>query len=176
MITLRRAPILLKLVSPVHTPRVSSQLVRTLSISSRIMAPTPWTPNRYPVARRSDHIDTYTSEAKGEVKIHDPYEWLQHNTDETDKWTTAQEKFTREYLDANPDRVKLEEEIRKSTDYERVSFASGDSVNVGIESLPRLSVQRSYSEEGQPLVLVIQQRFASPVRYILFCSVACLES
>lgn len=85
------------------------------------MAPTPWTPNRYPVARRSDHIDTYTSEAKGEVKIHDPYEWLQHNTDETDKWTTAQEKFTREYLDANPDRVKLEEEIRKSTDYERFS-------------------------------------------------------
>ncbi|THH13332.1 hypothetical protein EW146_g6877 [Bondarzewia mesenterica] len=88
------------------------------------MTTTSWTPNQYPPARRSDHVDVYTSEAKGEVKIIDPYEWLEHNTDETEKWTTAQEKFTREFLDANPDRSKLEEEIRKSTDYERFSAPS----------------------------------------------------
>ncbi|KAI0699823.1 prolyl oligopeptidase [Cytidiella melzeri] len=83
--------------------------------------PTPWTANTYPPARRSDHTDVYKSEAKGEVRVHDPYEWLEHNTDETDKWTTAQEAFTRAYLDKNPDRQILEDEIRKNTDYAKFS-------------------------------------------------------
>lgn len=79
-----------------------------------------WTPNKYPSARRSDHVDVYKSKAKGEVRVHDPYEWLEHNSEETDKWTTAQEAFTREYLDRNPDRQPLEDEIRKNTDYAKV--------------------------------------------------------
>ncbi|OCH85438.1 hypothetical protein OBBRIDRAFT_859242 [Obba rivulosa] len=83
--------------------------------------PTPWVPNRYPSARRSDHIDVYKSEAKGEVRVHDPYEWLQHDTEETDKWTSAQVDFTRDYLDQNPERQSLEDEIRKNTDYARFS-------------------------------------------------------
>ncbi|KAI0092497.1 prolyl oligopeptidase [Irpex rosettiformis] len=83
--------------------------------------PTPWTPNKYPQARRSDHIDIYKSKAKGEVRVHDPYQWLEHNTEETDKWTTAQEAFTREYLDKNLDRQTLEDEIRKNTDYAKFS-------------------------------------------------------
>lgn len=80
----------------------------------------PWAPNRYPTARRSDHVDVYASEKHGEVKVPDPYQWLEQNTEETEQWTTAQEKYTREFLDTNPDRLKLEDEIRKSTDYERV--------------------------------------------------------
>lgn len=79
--------------------------------------PTPWVTNRYPAARRSDHVDVYKSEAKGEVRVADPYQWLEENTDETEKWTTAQEAFTREFLDKNPERQALEDEIRKNTDY-----------------------------------------------------------
>ncbi|EIM85490.1 prolyl oligopeptidase [Stereum hirsutum FP-91666 SS1] len=84
----------------------------------------PWAPNRYPTARRSDHVDVYASEKHGEVKVPDPYQWLEQNTEETEQWTTAQEKYTREFLDTNPDRLKLEDEIRKSTDYERFSAPS----------------------------------------------------
>ncbi|KIK99823.1 hypothetical protein PAXRUDRAFT_30278 [Paxillus rubicundulus Ve08.2h10] len=85
------------------------------------MPPTPWTPNQYPDARRSDHVDIYKSEKHGEVRVADPYQWLEQNTEETDKWTSAQDAFTRTYLDNNPDRVKLEKEIRANTDYEKFS-------------------------------------------------------
>ena len=46
-----------------------------------------WIPGRYPIARRSDHFDTYKSAEKGEdVKIHDPYQWLETSSDETTRW------------------------------------------------------------------------------------------
>lgn len=83
-------------------------------------SPTRWVPNRYPTARRSDHVDVYKSELKGEVRVQDPYEWLEHNTEETDQWTTAQEQFTREFLDQNPERQDLENQIRKNMDYAKV--------------------------------------------------------
>ncbi|KAI0318097.1 prolyl oligopeptidase [Amylostereum chailletii] len=78
-----------------------------------------WKPKQYPSARRSDHIDVYESESKGKVSVHDQYQWLEQNTDETDQWTTAQADYTRSFLEANPDLSKLEEEIRQSTNYER---------------------------------------------------------
>ena len=80
----------------------------------------PWAAHRYPPARRSDHVDVYKSEKHGEVRVHDPYQWLEQNTAETEQWTTAQEKFTREHLDSNPDRKELEDEIRKNLDYAKV--------------------------------------------------------
>lgn len=89
-------------------------------MSTARMSPTPWTPNSYPPARRSDHVDEYKSEAKGSVKIPDPYQWLEKHTEETEAWTTSQESFTRKYLDQNADRVKLESEIRSNTDYAKV--------------------------------------------------------
>lgn len=92
-------------------------------ISSRTMR-TPWTPNCYPAAFRSEHYDEYESEKKhGKERVHDPYNWLEHNTEETEKWTTTQVAFTREYLDQNPDRQKLEDEIRRNTDYAKVDVA-----------------------------------------------------
>lgn len=46
-----------------------------------------WVPARYPPARRSDHIDIYQSAKKGgEVKVHDPYQWLETNSEETTRW------------------------------------------------------------------------------------------
>ena len=80
-----------------------------------------WKPAQYPATRRSDDIGIYDSETKGKVSVHDPYRWLEQNTEETDQWTTAQGEYTRQFIDANPDLPRLEEEIRQSTDYERVS-------------------------------------------------------
>jgi hypothetical protein len=90
------------------------------SVSKKTMAPTPWIRNQYPAARRSDAVGHYKSESRGQIEIHDPYQWLEENTDETDKWTTAQEAFTRAYLDQNTDRQKLEDEIRSNMDYVKV--------------------------------------------------------
>ena len=49
-------------------------------------APTPWTPNAYPKARRSDHVDVYKSEKHGDVHVPNPYQWLEENSAETTAW------------------------------------------------------------------------------------------
>ncbi|EPT03158.1 hypothetical protein FOMPIDRAFT_1035541 [Fomitopsis schrenkii] len=85
---------------------------------------TPWAPNRYPPSRRSDHVDVYKSEAKGEVRVPDPYQWLEQNSKETEQWVDAQEAFTRAYLDQNPERQALEDEIRQNEKFEKFSSPS----------------------------------------------------
>jgi len=107
------------------TPRLP-QLVNTVTVASsasRAMShKSNWRPGTYPATRRSDHVDTYASETRGKVTVHDPYEWLEHDTKETQDWVTSQEQYTRKFLDANPYRQRLEDEIRKSTNYERVGL------------------------------------------------------
>jgi len=84
------------------------------------MLPTPWTPNKYPPARRSDHVEVFKSDSAGDVRVPDPYQWLEEYTDETDKWTSAQEAFTRSYLEKNPNLPRLEAAFRCSNDYAKV--------------------------------------------------------
>ena len=84
------------------------------------MAPNAWIPNRYPQSRRSDHVDVYKSEAKGTVNVPDPYNWLEENSEETTRWVTEQEEYTREYLHSSPDRKRIETDIRNVTDYAKV--------------------------------------------------------
>ncbi|KAG6809347.1 hypothetical protein H0H92_000596 [Tricholoma furcatifolium] len=88
---------------------------------SATMGSTPWTPNVYPPTRRSDHVDVYKSALKGEVRVPDPYQWLEEDSKETDEWTTSQEVFTRDYLDKNSDRQRLEDAFRSSMDYAKFS-------------------------------------------------------
>jgi prolyl oligopeptidase len=83
---------------------------------------TRWTPNSYPKARRSDHSNAYESASKGTIRVSDPYNWLEKHTEETDAWTSEQERFTRSYLDQNPDRKLLEDAFRVSVDYAKVGF------------------------------------------------------
>ncbi len=56
-----------------------------------------------------------------EVKVSDPYVWLEKDGEEQERWLAAQEALARNFLDAHPDRIRLEKEIRASTDYEKVS-------------------------------------------------------
>lgn len=84
---------------------------------------TPWTPNTYPSSRRSDHVDVYKSEKQGEVRVADPYNWLEDsNSPETEAWVEEQEAFTRRYLDQNPKRETLEQRLRANTDFEKVGI------------------------------------------------------
>lgn len=133
--------------------------------------PTPWTPNRYPPARRSDHVDVYKSEKNGEVRVPDPYQWLEQNTDETEQWTTAQEQFTRAYLDQNPERQALEDQIRTNMDYAKVCTR--------ICAYDASAYQRAFTDRARPpivlrpiaqgrwsLVLVLQHRSPGSVRSV----------
>lgn len=96
---------------PSFTPRLRSMPETAFS----------WIPHCYPPTYRSDHIDVYQSEAQGEVKVPDPYAWLEKDGEERKRWLASQEALARKVLDSHPDRAALEEEIRSSTDYERVS-------------------------------------------------------
>ena len=104
---------------PLPQRRVVGSL--TCSLSLRTMAPTPWIPDKYPIAKRSDHIDVYKSATRGEVRVPDPYQWMEEYSDEVDKWISAQERFTRSYLDKNVDRQKLEDAFRASMNYAKVT-------------------------------------------------------
>ncbi len=86
------------------------------------MIASSWIPHCYPPTRRSDHIDVYQSEAQGEVKVPDPYAWLEKDGEEKERWLASQETLARNFLDSHPDRPRLEEEIKSSTDYEKVSL------------------------------------------------------
>ncbi|THH11283.1 hypothetical protein EW145_g767 [Phellinidium pouzarii] len=80
---------------------------------------TAWTPNKYPSSRRSDHVDVYKSEKHGQVRVPDPYNWLEENGPETDAWTTAQANFARNYLDQYPHREDLGCRLRENYNYEK---------------------------------------------------------
>ena len=98
------------------------------------MAPNTWIPNRYPQSRRSDHVDVYKSKARGTVNVADPYNWLEENSEETTRWVTEQEEYTRRYLHSSPDWGRIEADIRKSTDYAKVcSFAVSVPFSVTID-------------------------------------------
>ena len=81
---------------------------------------TSWTPGNYIPARRSDHVDVYTCASKGEVHVPDPYQWMEENSDELDKWMSAQAASTEAYLDQNADKQKLEDKFRASMNYAKV--------------------------------------------------------
>ncbi|KAI0294865.1 prolyl oligopeptidase [Multifurca ochricompacta] len=103
---------------------ISYQDQLPFAISLRNMTASSWTPHSYPPTRRSDHVDVYHSEANGEVNVPDPYSWLEKDGEEKEKWLAAQEALARSFLDAHPDRVRLEEEIKASTDYEKFGLPS----------------------------------------------------
>jgi prolyl oligopeptidase len=91
------------------------------------MLPTPWTPSSYPQTRRSDHVDIYKSATQGEVRVPDPYNWLEENSEERDRWIGVQESFTRSYLDKNPDHQRLETVFHDVGDYPKVLFSTNSS-------------------------------------------------
>lgn len=72
---------------------------------------------KYPVTRKSDHVDTYF-----ETKVPDPYRWLEDdNSEETAQWVTAQNKVTFKYLSKIPFRDKINKRLTKIWNYPRSS-------------------------------------------------------
>ena len=90
--------------------------------------------------------------------------------EETDAWTTAQADFTRAFLDKNPHRVALENELRANFDFEKVSRVAlfkkfilitymkivvWDSFRVDIHRPPLKTVLPPRAEKRRSVVLVV---------------------
>lgn len=145
---------------PVLKPPPHSLIKRLSRIMTMPTYRTLWTPHRYPSTRRSDHVDVYKSESRGEVHVRDPFQWLEHSTQETEDWTCQQDAFTRGYLDQNPDRQKLEDEIRANSDFAKVYV----SALIVLYILEIVYVVFGTNPQGrQSLVLVLQQWFTSSI-------------
>lgn len=80
-------------------------------------------PIAYPPARRSDHVDVYQSATRGEVHVHDPYQWLEEDSAETKAWVEAQAKITNDFLAQNADRDRFKEDLRSTYNYPKFSLA-----------------------------------------------------
>jgi prolyl oligopeptidase len=78
----------------------------------------------YPPACRSDHVGVYESLSQGEVKVHDPYKWLEKPSAETDNWIDAQVSLSRTYLNSKPYKKELEKEFIQNIDYDKVCYYS----------------------------------------------------
>ncbi|TFK22910.1 prolyl oligopeptidase [Coprinopsis marcescibilis] len=81
----------------------------------------PWVPNKYPETRRGDHVDIYKSTKDYEVKVPDPYRWLEGASEEINEWTSAQDDYTRKYIDDYPHRQELEDAFLANYDYAKFS-------------------------------------------------------
>ena len=78
---------------------------------------------KYPAARRDDSVvDVYKSAKQGEVKVHEPYRWLEEppsKSQETKTFVEAQEKLTREFLEQDKNRDKLRAKLTENWNYAR---------------------------------------------------------
>ena len=74
-------------------------------------------------------MDEYKSASRGIVKVPDPYRWLEEYTEETDNWTSAQEKFTRAYIDQYPHRQQLADAFLAAQDYAKVCRVPAQSAS-----------------------------------------------
>lgn len=115
LLLFRRLPECLRGVS-----RTLPTYTRSYSLSHMPRA-TRWVAGNYPRTRRADNIDKYKSTRLGEVSVPDPYQHLEdHDSPETDQFTTIQAAFTRQYLDQNPELPRLEKAFNDCNNYPKV--------------------------------------------------------
>src|SRR6267378_4486921 len=81
-------------------------------------------PNKYPLTKRVDSVDTYYGE-----NVPDPYRWLENDTTkETAEWMKNQNGVTFAYFNGIPYRDKIKKRMEAMYSYERLSapFKEGD--------------------------------------------------
>lgn len=97
-----------------------------------------WDPiaNPYPQARRSNDVHIYKSSKYGEVKVEDPYFWLEippSESKETKEWTTAQAAFTEAYSKDCHDREEMKKRLEANMNYARYGSPSRTGQEPGQE-------------------------------------------
>ncbi|CAO1616571.1 unnamed protein product [Sympodiomycopsis kandeliae] len=135
--------------SSIALPHFSSPFIRSMSSSASANAP-GWDPvkNPFPTARREDHIDVYKSKEHGQVKIADPYRWLETSpahSQETQQFSESQAAFFAKYLEGYAPREAFKERLKQTFSYPRFTCPSlkydGNfyyNYNSGLESQSRI--------------------------------------
>ncbi len=109
----------------------------------------------YPPARYdSSVVDNYHG-----TKVADPYRWLEEpDASETAAWVEAQNKLTRQFVDAVPARERIKARVTKLLDYPKYSlpYREGDryffSKNDGLQNQSVLYMQKTL--DGKPTVVI----------------------
>lgn len=74
----------------------------------------------YPESPRGDHADVYRDAEGREVRVPDPYRWLEDpDSPETRRWVQAQNERTEDFLSALPARAAYRERLTALWDYPR---------------------------------------------------------
>ncbi len=94
-------------------------LVSAAALCAASMMSTPIAPPlaaqtlHYPVARKSDQVDTYFG-----TQVADPYRWLEDtDSPETKQWVTAENALTFDYLGAIPERAAIKDQLTRLWNY-----------------------------------------------------------
>ena len=125
---------------------IATAFVSSLSINAQTV--------NYPVTKKTDVVNDYHG-----VKIADPYRWLEDdNSAETKEWVKAENKVTRQYLDAIPFRNKIRERLEKIWNFPKYGTPHQEgkyiifSKNDGMQNQSVLYIQEGLN--GTPRVLL----------------------
>lgn len=116
-----------------------------------------WT---YPEARKSDVVEDFHGTA-----VPDPYQWMEDpGSPETVAWVEAQNKLTRSYIDAIPQREAIKARLTELWDYPKYGLPrrSGDryffSKNDGLQNQYVLYMVKSL--DGEPVTVIDPNTFS----------------
>ena len=112
------------------------------------------TPITYPTTRRGDVVETLHG-----VQVPDPYRWLEDaDSKETKTWVQAQNKLSRTYLEAIPERKLITSQLTKLWNYERFGAPQRAGKyyfytrNNGLQNQSVVYVTKSLRENGNVLL------------------------
>lgn len=115
----------------------------------------------YPETRTVDQTDVYASAANGEVRVADPYRWLETDvrvSGEVAQWLADQNAVTNAYLSELPGRQMIADRMRELWNYERFGLPRERggryflTRNDGLQDQSVLYVQDSLEGEGRVLI------------------------
>jgi prolyl oligopeptidase len=108
----------------------------------------------YPLTAKVDQVDDYHGK-----QVPDPYRWLEDTySPETNAWIEAQNKLTFAFLEAIPERGKIQARLTELWDYPKASAPFQRSGryfqfrNTGLQNQDVLYVQDSLQDEGRVLI------------------------
>jgi prolyl oligopeptidase len=119
------------------------------------VAPKP-APIAYPVTKTVEQVDTLNG-----IEVADPYRWLEQdvrNSPDVADWVSAQNKVTREYLDALPGRAAIEARLKTLWNFDKFGTPDAEGgryfyrIQAGLQNQSVLYVQDSLTGEPRKLI------------------------
>jgi prolyl oligopeptidase len=110
-----------------------------------------------PPTSKNDVIDKYD----GDVAVVDPYRWLEKNDDNARKWSQAQDKRTRRYLDGLPFRKTIFERLMKQ-------IAATSSSYYGLHAVAdKVFAMYNQPPKQQPMIAVLSDAADPKAAHVL---------